>query len=83
MRSFGQKAHRWAEFRGHHTEFSLILATQGSDGSAAKPEISSGPRLDVPFAAVKQGVTTRWAWGVFGILFLVHLLESVDRWLLR
>ena len=58
------------------------MATQGSDGSAAKPEISSGPRLDVPFAAVKQGVTTRWAWGVFGILFLVHLLESVDRWLL-
>ena len=24
----------------------------------------------------------RWAWGVFAVLFLVHLLESLDRWLL-
>ena len=58
------------------------MATQGSDGSQAKPESSSGPRSDVPFAAALPGVTGRWVWGVFGILFLVHLLESVDRWLL-
>src|SRR5271157_3955393 len=59
-----------------------ILAIQGSDGSGAAPGFSSGPRSDGPFAAPARGTTARWAWGVFAVLFLVHLLESLDRWLL-
>jgi len=59
-----------------------ILAMQGSDGSGAVPGFSSGPRSDGLFAAPGRGITARWAWGVFAVLFLVHLLESLDRWLL-
>ena len=55
---------------------------QGSDGSGAVPGFSSGPRSDGLFAAPGKGITARWAWGVFAVLFLVHLLESLDRWLL-
>ncbi|MGA7496584.1 MAG: MFS transporter [Isosphaeraceae bacterium] len=55
---------------------------QGSDGSGAAPGFSSGPRSDGLFAAPGRGITARWAWGVFAVLFLVHLLESLDRWLL-
>jgi MFS transporter, Spinster family, sphingosine-1-phosphate transporter len=57
---------------------------QGSNGSGAgaPPGFSSGPRVGEPTAAPLRGVTARWAWGVFAVLFLVHLLESVDRWLL-
>jgi len=58
------------------------LAIQGSDGSGAAPGFSSGSRSDGPFAAPVRGTTARWAWGVFAVLFLVHLLESLDRWLL-
>jgi MFS family permease len=66
---------------------------QGSDesgaGSAPSPptppaanptasvSVSAFPR-EVPGAAL----TPRWAWGAFGVLFLVHLLDSFDRWLL-
>ena len=59
-----------------------ILEMQGSDGSGAVPGFPSGPRSDGLFAAPGRGITARWAWGVFAVLFLVHLLESLDRWLL-
>ena len=55
---------------------------QGSDGSGVVPGFPSGPRWDGLFAAPGRGITARWAWGVFAVLFLVHLLESLDRWLL-
>lgn len=38
-----------------------------------------------PTAAEPGGsswVTPRWAWGAFAVLFLAHLLDSFDRWLL-
>ncbi len=58
------------------------MATQGSDGSEAEPELSPGPRSDIRFSAPLKGTTALWVWVVFGVLFLVHLLESLDRWLL-
>ena len=57
-----------------------ILEMQGSDGSGVVPGFPSGPRSDGLFAASGRGITARWAWGVFAVLFLVHLLESLDRW---
>ena len=59
-----------------------ILEMQGSDGSGVVPGFPRGPRWDRLFAAPGRGITARWAWGVFAVLFLVHLLESLDRWLL-
>ncbi len=33
-------------------------------------------------AAAELGFVPRWAWGVLALLFAMHLLDSVDRWLL-
>ena len=55
---------------------------RGGDGSGVAPGFSSGPRSDGLFAAPARGITARWARGVFAVLFLVLLLESLDRWLL-
>ncbi len=55
---------------------------QGSDGSGGEPELASGPRSDIPLSAPVKTITAKWAWGVFAVLFLIHLLESLDRWLL-
>ncbi len=57
------------------------MVTQGRDesGGDAGPSPVSHPAS----APVVDGRTApRWAWGVFVILFLAHLLDSLDRWLL-
>ena len=42
-----------------------------------------GARVEAATAVGQtRSLLPRWAWGVLGILFLAHLLESFDRWLL-
>jgi MFS family permease len=35
-----------------------------------------------PLFSDRREIAQRLAWGIFGLLFLVHLLDSLDRWLL-
>jgi MFS family permease len=58
------------------------LVTQGSDssGGEARPSLISHPST-APSVQGRQA-PPRWAWFVFLALFVAHLLDSLDRWLL-
>jgi MFS transporter, Spinster family, sphingosine-1-phosphate transporter len=60
----------------------LVLGVPESDGSEAG--LVAGPREpgEAATAGPKRSHLPRWAWGALGILFLSHLLDSFDRWLL-
>ncbi|MFO0889151.1 MAG: MFS transporter [Isosphaeraceae bacterium] len=56
--------------------------TQGSESSASGSGSAPAPRpAEVPYPG-PGAVAQRWAWGLFAILFVVHLLDSLDRWML-
>ncbi len=58
------------------------MAEHGNNATGAWPDslpqsVSSGS-----FAGDRHVIAHRLAWGIFGLVFLVHLLDSLDRWLL-
>lgn len=54
---------------------------QGSDPPASGTGSTPTPRLSERPAGPGMMIPP-WAWGLFALLFLVHLLDSTDRWLL-
>jgi MFS transporter, Spinster family, sphingosine-1-phosphate transporter len=62
--------------------WSSTLAVQGNDESGAGGNISPDPTALAQAPGEARWVSARWAWGAFAVLFLAHLLDSFDRWLL-
>jgi len=58
------------------------LAAQGNDATGAGTESSPQARLAGALPGDRRQIGPRLAWVIFGLLFLVHLLDSLDRWLL-
>ena len=54
-----------------------VPAADSGSGSSASPEASRQPTVQPALDAVPP-----WAWGVFALLFAMHVLDSADRWLL-
>lgn len=54
---------------------------QGSDPPATVSGSTPAPRPSESLGAPGL-MAPPWAWGLFALLFLVHLLDSTDRWLL-
>ncbi len=53
----------------------------------AGPELGAEPIGDAPMQVAGRiktafGSVPRWGWGVLALMFAMHLLDSVDRWLL-
>src|SRR5437763_1547625 len=51
--------------------------TEPGSGPGSGPESSSRPE-----GLAAADAVPRWAWGVFALLFVMHLLDSAERWLL-
>jgi MFS family permease len=58
------------------------LAEEGSDASGGGEASTPGSPLDLPGSGKHGWISPHWAWGAFAILFVAHLLDSFDRWLL-
>ena len=58
------------------------MTEQVSDASGAGADALPHPATAGAAAGEGREISRRLAWGIFGLLFLVHLLDSLDRWLL-
>jgi MFS family permease len=62
--------------------WSSTLAEQGSEESGAEEQRPQGAAAQPTVARGNGWIVPRRAWGAFIVLFLAHLLDSFDRWLL-
>jgi MFS family permease len=58
------------------------LAVQGSEEPDAGGQTPPQEGIKPATPSATAWIPPRWAWGAFAVLFLAHLLDSFDRWLL-
>src|SRR5439155_21454648 len=73
---------RIAIWRSTHVD---QASTEPGPGTVTEPGSGAGAGLDPssrPPGLPAAGAVPRWAWGAFALLFVMHLLDSAERWLL-